>query len=504
MNEISNVDQTESPIEKKIRAFIEAACVYRPDLKDRLNVAACVQYLQLPDSIYGWVAPKPGEAAQPMPVEFKIACLMPTVINGLPPGSIKWIGNRPYACAEAFSFVANRDVRKLTGIEFRPFTEEEKEMYGIKPGDMAVVARQEVEIDNISMVLEGFGVLGLDESQPNKYGNYKVATEKTRDRMQFVRTRAIRDMWSRHISIAGLSSEDDYHHEPIQAAPAQHDPEKIVAMQNAPSLPNAEDERQRMISLGIHLARVSDRVRELGGDATALIGGEENAIIAVGILESWIDANQPTPEPPKAKRGRKAKDKKAEPLEEKPEDQALTVDQAVASEIIEDDPLGIEGPIDESEMNPANYIDETAETHLDDFDFPREEESDPIYTGTDEQKNAIRTVVRDVGLPHTTAVLSSLAGAMRGQPMSRLPAKAKALLNVVPATEVPDEKVQATPNAVAELKAIHDKIAKIGGKPMMILSENPHNIIARADASEVHAATKKLNDWYQGMLTGKK
>lgn len=507
MNMISNEAAPENPILIKIKRFIEAAILVNPELKDRLNIAACIQYLDLPDATYGWDATNfktPGS----MPIEYKIACLMPTITNGLPPGSIIWLGNKPYATAAAISFEANRSFRALSGITFRAFTPEEKSMFGIGDKDMAVVAQRTVSVGNVELFLEGYGVLGWDESQPNSKNNYKVATEKTRDRMQFVRTRAIRDMYNRHISIGGIPSEDDYYPDPMQANPV---PEAQPVIEQTPWAKPDPAEVDKALEL-----KFSDlfvKIKQMGGDADAIVGDESISVpVSIKLMELWIENNKPPePEPPKGKRTRRTKeqieaDEKAKAIAEVPKTDRMGLPIKEPSFVITH-----QGAVDiqEIEISPMNQMADTVspeeiesivneEPHLE-YDIP-EEDIDPMYEGTEEQKDEIRKAVKEGGLPEGNGILHALSAAMKGQPMSKLPIKIKALKSTVKATDIP--KAVPPSSTLQEQRdrfiEIAEKVMKAGGKTMNILEgKAPFALAKDGTSEEILAGTKKLWDWYE-------
>lgn len=457
--------------EKKIRGFIEAVLLTKPDLKDRLSVAATVQYLQLPDSTYGWDAYK--EKGKTMPIEYKIACLIPTVINDLSPGSIRWLGNRPYATYDAYKTVAYRECPPISGLKFRPLAPDEKDMYGIGEKDMSIICFQEISFGSHNartMVIEGLGIIGADESKPNQNGNYKVARELTRDRAQFLRTRAERDMWKRHITIGGVPSEDDYIAPEVTEVPA-HDPKKIMEIQSQKSEPlNVEDESEKITTaLIVRFDYLSKTITDMGQDPKKLVADFE-VPVAIKIMEDWIAAHTP-PEPSKPKKSRAKKN---------------TANEVETIEVIPEPEIEVDLLDPNPSVSAENQMDDTPEVQepiLDDFEMPfGEEDPDPIYSGTEAQKSAIRNVVKEVDLPQTQGSLTTLAGAMRGQPMSKLHIKAKAMLeNTRPADYVgavakPSDEKPATPDQRSRMRGLIEKT---------IAAQLDINAIVEADAWEI-------------------
>jgi hypothetical protein len=200
-----DITKNASDAERALRAMIDALVLSDPSLKERLNIGACLHYLKLDDRTFGWN----GDPSKPLTLEQKIACVMPTIANGLPPGYVVWMGHRPYALAEAWTHVVNRDVEKVSGMRWRPLTEEEKNMFCIQEGDMALAVEETVCIRGRELQWVGYGILGADEMLPNHNGKYRVATRLTRDKVQFLRTRAVRDMYRRNYSLSGLSESEE-------------------------------------------------------------------------------------------------------------------------------------------------------------------------------------------------------------------------------------------------------------------------------------------------------
>lgn len=521
MNAVQTQEKTppprqESEMERRIKRFMEAAILVNPDLKDRLNMAACIQYFDLPDSTFGWDATNyktPG----PMPVEYKTLCLMLTVTNGLPPGSIIWLGNGPYARASAVSFVANRDAKSVSGITFRAFTEEEKSMFAIGEKDMAVVAEREVILYGHSMLLQGYGVLGWDESQPNSKGNYKVAMEKTRDRMQFVRTRAIRDMYSRHISISGVPSEDDYYPDPIE------DAQPMLPVEKAPAPWAKPDPVHVDAALEARIEELSEKVKAMGGDVKSIVSDPSLPLaVAIKIMESWIEANEEKSEPPKPKRARKTKAIQASEGDTMVVNGVETIlENEAQARRIEGTTIDLTGVNIEVTLpsHPANEMADTVSPDeiadivdngpVLDYDLPEDDEIDPIFEGTEEQKDEIRRAAKEAGLPEKNGILHALAGAMRGQPMSKLPVKVKAIGKTITADQVKTQAPKATTseddlfNAKEKLKEITDKVTKMGGKTMPILGgRSGYTIATSGTYKEIAEATVKLWDWYEKAVNG--
>lgn len=228
--------------ERALRAMIDALILADPGLKNKLNIGACLHYLKLDDRTFGWN----GDPGRPLTLEQKIACVMPTIANGLPPGYVVWMGTRPYALTEAWVHVVNRDVEKVSGMRWRPLTNEESKMFGIGENDMALAVEETVHLRGRDILWVGYGILGADETGPNHNGKYKVATRLTRDKAQFLRTRAIRDMYRRNYSLSGLSELEDYELEDGPAKKPLETPTSIETVE--PELKTAAIKRFQALS----------------------------------------------------------------------------------------------------------------------------------------------------------------------------------------------------------------------------------------------------------------
>lgn len=525
-NSEKSVTQQESN-EKRIRAFIEACILIKPELKDRLTLPACVLYLQLPDTTWGWDAYK--EQGKPMPLEYKFACLMPTITNGLTPGDIIWLGNRPYARADAYRAVAKRDLVPVTGLKYRPLTDDEVKMYAIGEKDMALMVEQQVFDGKNSYTIEGLGIIGADESQPNHKGNYKVARELVRDRAQFVRTRAERDMYRRAVTIQGAESEDNYE------AP------KVVAEQ--PTLQNffeskkEADDKAHDEAMVAWLLKLRKTVEDMGGVLQQVIPpGAHTIEVEAAFLEEWIKAN--TPPPPEPEKQAKPAAKRTKKITAEPKDTLIISGKDLG-------PIGKEVPtLDSSidDQNPARkdanvtaaypetveaqepsiVIDEQytdseireienmeLDAHFSDFDFPSDEPLDPLFEARDDQKNELVKAMRQAGVPDDKGFFLALSGAMRGQPMSKLTGKLEALKqnykmpaaqsNAAPANSVPRPSA-----ARGDFMKLTAKLTKLGAKIDEIIGRNHMDLMGNGSDAELKEAIDKLDAWYQKILTGKK
>lgn len=482
---------TVSENEKKIRAFIEACLMVKPDLKDRITVAACIMYLQLPDSTFGWDAYK--EQGKLMPIEYKFACLLPTLINDLAPGDICWLGNRPYARVEAYRTIAKRELGFISGLDYRMMKADEKEMYAIGEKDMGVIVEQKVSMGHQSFTIQGLGIIGDDESQPNQKGNYKVARQLVRDRAQFVRTRAERDMYRRILTIRGVHEEGPASEQPIEVVSEPVDL-KTHFEEKKELETKAQDE-----ALLSWVNNLSEKVKALGGDPEAIAPVDQLLAVRSSLLEEWIRSVPPTEPTDPTDKPKKTRAKK-----EKVEGSAPVV---IGSH--DGSPLSAVQIVE----YPQNQIDEThtpeeiedivnMEPVLDDFEFPQEEPVDPVYEAIKEQKIELVKAMRAAGLPDDQSFFLALSGAMRGQPMSKVDLKVQALKQVHKAAPAPKP---APSTARAEFLKLTAKLTKLPRSNIdEVLGRNHMDILGNGTDQEVADATKKLEEWYTGVLTGKK
>jgi hypothetical protein len=101
-------------------------------------------------------------------------------------------------------------------------------MFGISENDMALAVEENIVLRGHEIVWVGYGILGTDEMLPNQNGKYKIATRLTRDKAQFLRTRAIRDMYRRNYSLSGLSEFEDFE---MEEGPSKKTLETVLPLQ---------------------------------------------------------------------------------------------------------------------------------------------------------------------------------------------------------------------------------------------------------------------------------
>lgn len=296
---VQTVDDAERANQlRKLEAIIEATVMQRPDLKGKLNTLAAWQYMQLPDVTFGW------SDGSPMGWPQKTQCVITTLSLDLMPGHVIWMGNGVYATAAAWLFMVNRDVPKLTGMEFRPFSEAEKEMFGIQPGDLHCVVEQKVLFGGHEAVWIGHGVIGSDElTHLSAKGHNKIGMKTTRDRVQFLKTRAIRDMNTRNFPIAGLRCADDMNTEELPPPQAMNNvtPQAKAKDEKDAAEADAKIEWLARINTLLGLASAQGKTADdiLGMDFKAWAEKATSAEIhdAADVIEEWLADNKPEPDP---------------------------------------------------------------------------------------------------------------------------------------------------------------------------------------------------------------
>lgn len=576
MSHFENLPDSSDPqaiiAQKTLKAMIETIVMSDPSLEVKLSVAAAWQYLQFPDSTFGWLPKDKDNAATPMPLQYKIACIIPTIIHRLQPGHIRWIGNGPYVMAEGWNEKFNSTVKKRSGQRWRDFTAEERKMFQIADSDMVAVIEQDVSIDGVDITISGYGVLGADEMKANQWGKHKVATQLTRDKMQFTRTRATRDMIRRNISISGLPDADDAVVDTVNVTP-QSMTESFFDNKKAADKANAEAEAQEAKDDAMkRFGPVVFKFAALGGLFGQIFGMNADAFLhhataekiqdAIDIMDDWIKENTPPPEPPAKAEKPKAEPKpeavKAAPVanaptpqpaekprgrgrppkvkEEKVETVAAAVTIISQGEVdIEEMDLSLDASPEPELVHPENEgLDEqtisAADAWLQDMGEANEELFDPdsvlddvleeeaetappvdpmtlIYQGTDEQKEMIRSAATAAGIMDE-ATKFAIAGALKNQPMNKLPTiiggmlklhgdKAKMIEKKPVETPKPITKPAETPMANPN-KRIIDSIAvaeKFGGDIKIITGFAPEVLKNSKDTSLIWNAANKLDNW---------
>ncbi len=513
-----------------LQALIEAAAVTDPTITQRVTVAAVWQYFRLPDDSFGWAGKKRDDGTRPpMPTAAKGLCILTTLSLGLMPGvgHVLWLGNKAYATADARRYKANgdRDLRYVGKRIVRPFSDGEKEMFGVEPGDMHCVIEQKVRFKGEEAEWVGYGLIGKHELDwRDKYGNMKAGMQSKKDCAMHLITRAERDMLNRFYPLGGLpDAPDDLH-----AYEESLEPQRTLDVAAQPSLSAASLEafetgkargeayaeaRARLSDLMTQVAAAGGAVGEILGDENLLESGATDDLNDAGdVLEAWVAENAaastaptPTPtaaaadaaEPPKRGRGRPKKTDK--PATDPATVTPPSVGQALAA---------AEADADEAPALAEAPEDFEAGDAFEPAPPPREDPLALPYTGTAEQKAHLRAAADQAGFK-ADSDLWALAGAMKGRPMLDLdkvleafktsrasgPAKPAAASTPPPAAARPAPTADALAKSSARLRASLERVAKLDGAPLKILGQNPHNALERGNPAEMEALADELDKW---------
>jgi|GEM_PF-5668950 len=200
---MSNELATQSDQKKQLQAFIDTAVMNDSNLKGKLTMAAAWQMMQLPDSSFGWV-PKGGAMPQPMK---QLAILAHLQVGAKPGfGHIYFLGNKLYQSADFVRSQAASNPKWVIKGEavFVPHSVEEKNMYGLAEGDMSCKCLIDVEYKDEVAKLQGDGFIGKDELASNKPG-----LNNLKNRAMTLKTRAMRDLYSRFYPTNGVPVSDN-------------------------------------------------------------------------------------------------------------------------------------------------------------------------------------------------------------------------------------------------------------------------------------------------------
>jgi hypothetical protein len=182
---------------KEIQAFIDTVVMDTPSLKDRLTVAVAWNYLQMPDKSFGWTT------AEKMPQQNKLMCIAAHLQAGakIGYGHIYFLGNKLYQSADFVRSKAASDPEwKMCGdAKFIPHTPDEKAMFGLGEKDLSCKCLIEVEYKGKVFTAQGDGIIGADELSGNKVGFSTV-----KNRAMTLKTRAMRDLYSRFYPTHGV------------------------------------------------------------------------------------------------------------------------------------------------------------------------------------------------------------------------------------------------------------------------------------------------------------
>jgi hypothetical protein len=441
--------------QKMLQSLIEAASANDPRIKARVTVAAVWQYLRLPDSSFGWVPRvNAGDPTPPLPMQCKALCVITTLSLGLIPGlgNVLWLGNKCFIDIYGKRTLTKRDGYRPIKRNLRPFTEAEREMFALKPGDMALVLEQKYCVGIDPQICDGVGYGIIDSNEFNTGKKPGLGTRK--DAAMSLITRAERDFYNREFPIDGLPDmpEDPRAYaEQLEPTPLLSSEATTIAATLAdpnppPALRTAPEQVEHVQARGNLRRAAATRMGELiarvsanGGNASEITGLAISAHWSEGadadtlndagdVLEAWLAENEPPPPAPPAGDGPRKRGRKSNA-----EREAIAAAQAVPTS-----PMPIVAP--------------------------------PIPV----------TENRGAG--------ADLQGA--GEPE----AAAAPAPNLGRAAEI---ELDARDKAEFRLRDAISRVVNIGGAPMKILGFNPHNRIAdpKATSHELDATSDLLDKW---------
>jgi len=199
MSEVALVERQK----KELESIVNTVVMQQPSLKDKLTVPIIWNYMQMPDSTFGW------NAGGEMPKHMKVALVAAHLQHGaqLGFGHIYYLGNKMYQSAEFVrSKAANDPEWKVVGNPtFKPHTVEERLMYGLTEGDMSCKVECEVEYKGKKFLASGDGFIGKDEiNYRSSGGKSKAGMDTIKNRAMTLKTRAMRDLYNRYYPTQGL------------------------------------------------------------------------------------------------------------------------------------------------------------------------------------------------------------------------------------------------------------------------------------------------------------
>jgi hypothetical protein len=202
--------------QKKMQAMIDAIAITDPKIKERLTVAAAWQFMNLPDSVFGWNAEKKEHgktiSTGPMPFEVKALCVITTLQLGLIPGTgaVTWMGSKIYIGAHARRDLANTGEHLfiMGRREHRGFNEFEKRMFGWREGDHDLVIEQPAIFRGNQIVAIGYGMISHEEILKGQQYNIKCFLTAKNIGMTLL-TRAERDLYTRFNPMRGIDTGAD-------------------------------------------------------------------------------------------------------------------------------------------------------------------------------------------------------------------------------------------------------------------------------------------------------
>lgn len=514
--------QSKSTQDKRLEELVSAAILMNPELKDRLNLAAATQLMRLPDNTLGWT-----DGIASMNIEIKILSVLTHLRLGAIPGMkhLLWLKNGFYPTASYWTYRVRKDIESgilspVTSQEFTLLTDDEMKMFGINPDtDRSCKVTETFKVKDKTMEWHGHGIIGIDElSKRDSKGNGMPGMQNLKNIMKTLKTRAVLDMYSRNWPVDGVTVSAEEMQDVIDSEThTPHNPEKIIELQSTPSKPlNMEQVNKDLAkSLELKLSRLYDKVVELGGEPDDICTPNHPTVVVIKELEKWIDEQNQNPEPPKPKRTRRTKEQmladQAKPKEFVPEDYSKPKPMPEVPEV----------KLQSIEyVHPENYIaesaeeypvDESIETDLTPMSDSMPSELSAFYTATEAQKQMIRNAVIEHDLPQTESILMALSGAMRGQQMYKLYAKAKAMVSTVKASDLPSKGVHPkgvktpTTDDKLRLRNLITKLTDMGLDVKSIVDgREVWDIWDEGSASEVSWATEKLESEYKKILMRRK
>ena len=181
---------------KEMEALIDTVLLSEPGLKGRLNMQVVWNYLQLPDSSFGWTDGWKGD----MPWRVKMLAVAAHLKEGATPGfgQIYYLGNKLYKAADFVRGKANKDKDFVImgNPVWKPHTQEERGMFGLEDGDMSCRLAMTVKWKGEIVQLVGDGILGKDElDKRDKKGKPLPGRDTKKNIAGTLKTRAMRDMY---------------------------------------------------------------------------------------------------------------------------------------------------------------------------------------------------------------------------------------------------------------------------------------------------------------------
>jgi len=196
-----NNNQLANPVDnerqkKEMEALIETVLLTEPGLKGKLNMQVVWNYLQLPDSSFGWTDGWKGD----MPWRVKMLAVAAHLKEGATPGfgQIYYLGNKLYKSADFVRGRANSDLKFVIGGTpiWRPHTKEERAMFGLEDGDMSCRLEMIVTWKGTQVQLMGDGIIGKDElDKKDKNGKALPGRDTKKNIAGTLKTRAMRDLY---------------------------------------------------------------------------------------------------------------------------------------------------------------------------------------------------------------------------------------------------------------------------------------------------------------------